>query len=117
MTTSQIVLQNLLFRYHGWTYNSRGELIKAPQFDHVEGFDRSKNGLFEIRVHITSQGLIFVNLDCSDAGPIPFKEWYGDLEADLHEFDFENYEYHSSYSLEGQFNWKTLSESIFSLIS
>jgi len=95
-------------RYHGWAYNTRGELIKAPQFDQVEGFDRSKNGLFEISVHITPQGLIFVNFDCSEEGPVSFKEWYGGLEEELDEVNFDAYEYHSSYQLDGRFNWKTL---------
>jgi len=95
-------------RYHGWAYNTRGELIKTPQFDQVEGFDRSKNGLFEIHVHVTPQGLIFVNLDCSEEGPVPFKDWFGGLEDELDEFDFEDYEYHSTYELDGRFNWKTL---------
>jgi hypothetical protein len=80
----------------------------------VEGFDRSKNGLFEINVHVTPQGLIFANFDCSEDGPVPFKEWYGGLEDELDEVNFDEYEYHSSYELDGQFNWKTLSKTALS---
>ena len=52
-------------RYHGWSYDTRGNLVKAPQFDNIEGFDKSKNGLFEIRAQTSRHGLIFINLDAS----------------------------------------------------
>jgi len=49
-------------RYHGWSYDTRGKLIKAPEFDHVPGFDKSINGLWEVSVQV-NESLIFVNLD------------------------------------------------------
>ncbi|KAK8190260.1 Rieske [2Fe-2S] iron-sulfur domain-containing protein [Phyllosticta capitalensis] len=49
-------------RYHGWSYDTRGRLVKAPAFEDVENFDKSKNSLFELHVHTTSQGFVFVNL-------------------------------------------------------
>ncbi|KAJ9648137.1 hypothetical protein H2199_001915, partial [Coniosporium tulheliwenetii] len=33
--------------YHGWCYDARGRLVKAPHFEGVEGFAREENGLFE----------------------------------------------------------------------
>lgn len=50
-------------RYHGWTYNSLGELVKAPHFDDVPGFEKSQNGLFEINTRVSGSGFVFVNLD------------------------------------------------------
>ncbi|KAF2723002.1 ISP domain-containing protein [Polychaeton citri CBS 116435] len=50
-------------RYHGWTYDSRGKLVKAPKFDDVVGFDKSQNSLFEVRTFIDTSGFIYVNLD------------------------------------------------------
>lgn len=50
-------------RYHGWSYDTTGRLVKAPQFDNVPGFDKAQNGLFEIHVHTTDHGWVFVNLD------------------------------------------------------
>ncbi|KAF2084322.1 ISP domain-containing protein, partial [Saccharata proteae CBS 121410] len=50
-------------RYHGWSYNTRGRLVKAPQFEDISGFDRSQNSLFEIHCITTKQGFVFVNLD------------------------------------------------------
>jgi nitrite reductase/ring-hydroxylating ferredoxin subunit len=53
----------LCCRYHGWSYSSKGELIKAPQFEAVEGFNKSQNGLFEIHTTVTDDGFVFINLD------------------------------------------------------
>ncbi|KAL3477258.1 Rieske [2Fe-2S] iron-sulfur domain-containing protein [Aspergillus californicus] len=53
-------------RYHGWSYNSLGQLIKAPQFEDIAGFEKSQNGLFEIHASTSQGGVIFVNLDAGD---------------------------------------------------
>jgi phenylpropionate dioxygenase-like ring-hydroxylating dioxygenase large terminal subunit len=53
-------------RYHGWAYDTRGKLIKAPEFDNVPGFDKSKNGLWEVGIQVL-YGFVYVKLD-SDAG-------------------------------------------------
>ncbi|KAL5339727.1 Rieske [2Fe-2S] iron-sulfur domain-containing protein [Aspergillus crustosus] len=55
-------------RYHGWSYNTRGELIKAPQFDGVVGFERSKNGLFGVGVDVDENGIVWVNLGVKGEG-------------------------------------------------
>lgn len=91
-------------RYHGWSYNTRGDLIKAPHFEDVAGFDKSQNGLFEIHVCTSKHGLIFINLDASPSVP----------EADLGPSD--NFAAHhgleidstwvAGWTLEGDFNWK-----------
>jgi phenylpropionate dioxygenase-like ring-hydroxylating dioxygenase large terminal subunit len=70
-------------RYHGWSYNSKGELIKvlfqlsdihneAPSFDPVDEFEKKGNSLFPVHVHVTEKGLIFVNLS-ADENVIPFE--------------------------------------------
>jgi phenylpropionate dioxygenase-like ring-hydroxylating dioxygenase large terminal subunit len=52
-------------RYHGWSYNTRGDLIKAPHFENEPGFDKTQNGLFEIHTVTSTDGLVFINLDAS----------------------------------------------------
>lgn len=95
-------------KYHGWSYNTDGLLTKAPQFDNVEGFNKVENSLFPIKTHVTPQGLIFVNF-CNDPDQmVEFDKWFEGLNAEMDEFDFSDYEYHMSYELDGQFNWKTL---------
>ncbi|CAI7665269.1 unnamed protein product [Penicillium glandicola] len=53
-------------RYHGWSYDTTGKLVKAPQFDDIPGFDKSQNSLFEVHTHTTDQGIIFVNLNSGE---------------------------------------------------
>src|SRR5437899_10405911 len=48
--------------YHGWKYGLDGSLKGMPEFDGVENFDRSQNGLVPIRVE-TWECFVFVNLD------------------------------------------------------
>lgn len=94
-------------KYHGWSYDTNGLLKKAPHFDQVEGFDPKANSLFEINTHVSRQGLIFVNFDNTE-NIVPFDEFFAGLENEMDEYDFTDYEYHMSYELDGQFNWKTL---------
>lgn len=96
-------------KYHGWSYNSEGKLTKAPQFDKVEGFKKEENSLFPIKTHVTEQGLVFINFNNDESEDfIPFDKWFEGLSSEMNEFDFDDYEYHFSYELDGQFNWKTL---------
>jgi phenylpropionate dioxygenase-like ring-hydroxylating dioxygenase large terminal subunit len=50
-------------RYHGWIYDTKGNLTKAPEFDQVHGFRREDNGLFQIWVRTNPNGFVFVNFD------------------------------------------------------
>ena len=50
--------------YHAWTFNPRGELISAPNANHVPGFEVSNYSLKFCRVEV-QHGLVFVNLDDS----------------------------------------------------
>ncbi|RCK58817.1 putative dioxygenase subunit alpha YeaW [Candida viswanathii] len=92
-------------KYHGWAYNTDGNLTKAHDYDKVEGFKMEENGLLPIHTHITPQGLVFVSFN---SDPVPFETWYEGLTEELSTFDFADYEYHMSYELDGTFNWKTL---------
>ena len=47
-------------KYHGWAYNTDGELTKARDYDQVEGFKMEENGLLPINTHITPQGLVLL---------------------------------------------------------
>lgn len=89
-------------RYHGWSYDTRGKLIKAPEFENVAGFDKATNGLWEFKMEVR-EGLVFVNfevgnsdlgLEMTESEDIP-KVWkIGDMKWE-HEW-----------KLEGAFNWK-----------
>jgi phenylpropionate dioxygenase-like ring-hydroxylating dioxygenase large terminal subunit len=52
-------------KYHGWQYSCSGALVKAPKFDLSPGFKPEENGLFEVALLRTQEGLIRVNFDAS----------------------------------------------------
>lgn len=95
-------------KYHGWCYNTNGELTKAPNFEGVDGFDKSQNGLYQIRSETTEQGLVFINFDSTESGPPSVEAMYPGINTALRKFDFTDYEFHTSFELEGNYNWKTL---------
>jgi phenylpropionate dioxygenase-like ring-hydroxylating dioxygenase large terminal subunit len=65
--------------YHAWTYNTRGELVAAPNAREVPGFDISHYRLKSCRVEVV-HGLVFINLD-NNAQPL--QEQFSGLIDDL----------------------------------
>lgn len=65
--------------YHGWTYNTRGELISAPNAKNVTGFDVGNYRLQSCQVEVV-HGLVFVNLD---TGAPPLQQQNPEFVADL----------------------------------
>lgn len=98
-------------RYHGWSYGLDGKLAKAPGYQEFQGFDKSKNGLLPIHVHIDGNGFIWVNMD-ANPNPIPWSADFENVDQQprFRELDFENYELDHTYSLDGEFNWKLCAE-------
>lgn len=58
-------------KYHGWQYDDAGKLVKAPKFDESPGFKPKENGLWEVKLIVTREGLVFVNFDASTMN-LPF---------------------------------------------
>ncbi|KEF56136.1 uncharacterized protein A1O9_07717 [Exophiala aquamarina CBS 119918] len=81
-------------RYHGWGYDLRGKLVKAPKFDGLDGFDKSEISLFEISVRVDANGVVFVNVGALPKPPVP---------TDVSRFS--NYRM-ESWEVEVHFNWK-----------
>ncbi|KAL5364778.1 hypothetical protein BJX96DRAFT_188066 [Aspergillus floccosus] len=90
-------------RYHGWSYNTYGQLIKAPHFDNVPGFDKSQNSLFAIHTFTDATGFIFFNLDASPAVPPADTE---DLSFFVRNNAMKGAKWVGGKSVEGNFNWK-----------
>ncbi|KAJ5147903.1 hypothetical protein N7526_001255 [Penicillium atrosanguineum] len=93
-------------RYHGWSYDTTGRLVKAPQFDDVPGFDKSENSLFEIHTLTTGSGYVFVNLDAEepaafdDSAHLALEEFGRTAGAGLIS------RFIIGQTLPGEFNWK-----------
>ncbi|KAF5006728.1 hypothetical protein FDECE_6905 [Fusarium decemcellulare] len=98
-------------KYHGWSYGLGGNLAKAPNYENLEGFDKSKNSLFPIHLKVDAIGFIWVNLD-SSAEPEPWEQDFGgiDQQERLSKVRFENYVLDNEYSMEGEYNWKILAD-------
>ncbi|KAH7125722.1 Rieske [2Fe-2S] iron-sulfur domain-containing protein [Dendryphion nanum] len=93
-------------RYHGWSYDTRGRLVKAPHFDGIEGFEKSQNGLFSIKTCVDRVGFIYITLYASEldnapncSGVLKFSENYSITAASKRV---------SGWDMEGNFNWKIL---------
>ncbi|KAK2782087.1 hypothetical protein FQN52_001200 [Onygenales sp. PD_12] len=91
-------------RYHGWSYDTRGNLVKAPQFETLESFDKRQNGLFEIRTKVTKHGLVFVNLDAGSEVD-DLDEGVFDKIAGLNRISRGSV-WIDGWEMEGNFNWK-----------
>ncbi|KAL4976471.1 Rieske [2Fe-2S] iron-sulfur domain-containing protein [Aspergillus desertorum] len=100
----------LACRYHGWSYNSCGRLIKAPKFDGMEGFERGQNGLLGVRVKVDN-GLVWVNLSMKEEVE-DYPEGLGTemgMNMGMTEqvgFDIERSRWIGGGRMEGEFNWK-----------
>lgn len=99
-------------RYHGWSYGLNGKLAKAPGYQDLEGFDKSKNGLFPIHVHIDKKGFVWVNLD---GRPEPEIAWSDDFDGvdqqERHEeFNMDDYVFDHTWEQNGKYNWKILAD-------
>ncbi|KAH7020700.1 Rieske [2Fe-2S] iron-sulfur domain-containing protein [Microdochium trichocladiopsis] len=70
-------------KYHGWSYGLKGNLAKAPRFDTVEGFDKSKNDLLPIHVYIDPCGFIWVNLEASKTPSISWEKGFAGSDMDI----------------------------------
>ncbi|KAK7538919.1 Rieske [2Fe-2S] iron-sulfur domain-containing protein [Phyllosticta paracitricarpa] len=85
-------------RYHGWSYDTRGRLVKAPAFEDIENFDKSQNSLFAVQAYTTKQGFVYINLSCEAQNPSPkfartdllASEWrISERSAPLTQFEFQ----------------------------
>ncbi|KAF5638837.1 choline monooxygenase [Fusarium sp. NRRL 25303] len=91
-------------KYHGWSYNNKGELTKAPHFEDVIGFDKRQNGLFPVHTKMDDDGFLHINLNSSpEAG-------YTKLEKakviGRPAFTGQTQQYLESWEVKGKFNWK-----------
>jgi phenylpropionate dioxygenase-like ring-hydroxylating dioxygenase large terminal subunit len=97
-------------RYHGWSYDTKGRLIKAPEFDNVPGFDKGKNGLWEVKTEVR-EGMVFVNFDARPSAEASSLE---DSETVvLRQWDTARMTYVADFRFEVAANWKSLGMCLF----
>lgn len=92
--------------YHAWSYDLDGNLVAAPHMDEIENFDRSCNGLLEVRSTVVG-GLLLVDL--SGTAPDP-AEHVGDLASMLERYRLADLELGSGTVYDVAANWKGIAE-------
>ncbi|KAE8140198.1 Rieske [2Fe-2S] iron-sulfur domain-containing protein [Aspergillus pseudotamarii] len=99
-------------KYHGWSYGLNGKLAKAPGYQDLDGFDKSKNGLFQIHVHVDSNGFIWANLDAKEQPEIEWEDDFSkvDLQDHFSGINWDEYNFDHTWEMEGEYNWKILAD-------
>lgn len=93
--------------YHGWVYDSEGELVGMPGARGFADIDRSEHGLVELPSE-ERHGLLWVMLAASAS--LDLDAHLGPLDAELAEWDLASYEYLTHREFESDVNWKAALE-------
>ena len=96
--------KNLKCPYHSWTYDLKGELLNAPEFDGVRNWNRSDVRLPEYRPEVFGP-LLFLNLANQ---PLSFSDILGNIpnEIEKHGFPLQSYRFLTRTEYVIQCNWK-----------
>lgn len=104
--TSGSVRKRVQCPYHAWSYDLEGNLVAAPHMDGIENFDKSCNGLIEVRSAVVG-GLVLVDL--SGTAPAA-SEHVGDLAPMLDRYHLDELRPGGSTVYEVEANWKGIVE-------
>ncbi|EJT73576.1 choline monooxygenase [Gaeumannomyces tritici R3-111a-1] len=99
-------------KYHGWSYGLKGNLAKAPGYQDLPGFDRAKNSLFPIHVHLDRNGFVWVNMDAGETPEIAWSDDFAGIDEQerFQHYNFEDYVFDHQWDMEGDWNWKILAD-------
>ncbi|MEM7732088.1 MAG: aromatic ring-hydroxylating dioxygenase subunit alpha, partial [Pseudomonadota bacterium] len=92
--------------YHAWVYKLNGELMMAPETDHLEAFTPSDICLDQVQVEEFC-GFIYVNLDPEAA---PLREVSGNLETEIRHWapDIDQLTFGHRLTYDIKSNWKNV---------
>jgi choline monooxygenase len=93
-------------RYHGWVYDTAGNLRRTPNFGEAADFRKEDYGLHRISIAVW-RGMLFVNLD-ADAGPL--EAGLGDLVRETSAYPIEDYRFVHQEVFDMNCNWKTYTD-------
>jgi phenylpropionate dioxygenase-like ring-hydroxylating dioxygenase large terminal subunit len=96
--------------YHGWTYDTKGNLVGVPLRDRYDGLDLSELGLVELPTE-ERHGFIWVVL--TPDAPIDVAAHLGPIDQDLAALGVERMTYYNSLPQEPlATNWKSVAEGL-----
>ncbi|KAG6001106.1 hypothetical protein E4U21_004679 [Claviceps maximensis] len=113
VVTSEAGHDSVLYcKYHGWLYGLNGRLAKAPGFQDMEDFDKSRNGLLPLHVHVDRKGFIWVNMDANKVPEIAWDDDFAgvDEQPRYQAYDFDDYQFDHTWEMEGDYDWKILAD-------
>jgi choline monooxygenase len=92
--------------YHAWVYKLDGQLVHAPETEHLDGFEPREICLDQVQVEEFA-GFIYVNLDPMAA---PLHEVSGDLETEIRHWapDIDKLTFGHRLTYDIKSNWKNV---------
>ncbi len=92
--------------YHAWVYKLDGQLVRAPETEHLENFNTGDICLDQVQVEEFA-GFIYVNLD---PGAAPLREQSGDLETEIRHWapDIDQLTFGHRLTYDIRSNWKNV---------
>jgi len=93
-------------RYHGWVFDTAGNLRRAPDFGEAEWFRKENHGLMPIRIE-SWRGLVFANFD---AGAPPLADALGSLPETVKDYPIETFTKVRQVEFEMACNWKNYTD-------
>ncbi len=97
----------ILCPYHAWSYNLEGRLVRAPETEKLQNFDRDSICLEAVKVEVFC-GFVYVNLG-GDSVP-SLAEQAGELGAEIKQWapDVENLTFAHRLTYDIKSNWKNV---------
>lgn len=92
--------------YHAWVYRLDGQLVRAPETEHLEDFDTGEICLDQVQVEEFA-GFIYVNLDPE---AMPLRAASGDLETEIRHWapDIDQLTFGHRLTYDIKSNWKNV---------
>jgi phenylpropionate dioxygenase-like ring-hydroxylating dioxygenase large terminal subunit len=90
-------------KFHGWTYDTQGQLVNVPDEQMFHNFKKSENGLIPVAVD-TWEGFIFINVDPKPQQTL--HQYLGGVGKHLSGFPYGEMTARYAYKTELKCNWK-----------
>jgi phenylpropionate dioxygenase-like ring-hydroxylating dioxygenase large terminal subunit len=95
--------QNFACKFHGWVYDTQGQLVGVPDEDMFYNLDKSENGLVPVATDVW-EGFLYVNVDPQPQQTL--HEYLGELGTRLSGFPYAKLTARYAYQTELKCNWK-----------
>ena len=95
--------RNFACKFHGWVYDTQGQLVGVPDEAFFHNFDKAANGLVPVATELW-QGFLFVHMDPQPAQSL--EDYLGELGQRMGSFPYADLTARYAYQTEIRCNWK-----------